>query len=109
VEYIAGLSMEDYIQAGAVLPRTVTLMRAKVELHPASMAEQFWKLGLPVEAKDGRVLFAGEREEYKVCQEGWELTVKQCKILVHMGRKLAVFWIGLVCRWEKEDGAVKEF
>jgi hypothetical protein len=40
-EYLAGLSVEDYVQAGAVLPRTVTLLQAKVELYPASMAERF--------------------------------------------------------------------
>jgi mRNA turnover protein 4 len=107
--YIARLSVEDYARAGAASPRTVALTRAQVESHPASMAEQFRKLGLPVEAKDGRVSFAGGREEYEVCREGRELTVEQCKILVHMGVKLAVFRIGLVCRWEKEGGAVEEF
>jgi mRNA turnover protein 4 len=78
-------------------------------MHPASMAGQFWKLGLPVEAKDRRVSFAGGREKYEIFQEGWELTVEQCKILVHMGMKLAIFRIGLVCHWEKEDGTIKEF
>ena len=107
--YFAKLRVEDYARAGTVSPETVTLTRSQVETHPVSMVEQFRKLGLPVEVKNGRVSFVGGREDHEVCKEGRELTVEQCKILVHMGVKLAVFRIGLVCRWEKEEGAIEEF
>ena len=43
-----------------------------------------------------------------VCKKDEELSVEQCKILVHMGMKVSVFNIGLVCRWEKDDGSVEE-
>ena len=108
-EYFAKLRVEDYARAGTISPETVMLSRSMVETHPVSMVEQFRKLGLPVEVKNGRVAFVGGREEYEVCKEGQMLSVEQCKILVHMGVKLAAFRIDLVFRWEKEDGTVEEF
>jgi mRNA turnover protein 4 len=108
-EYFAKLAVEDFARAGAVAPRTVSLTKEQVETHPVSMVEQFRKLGLPVEVKNGRVALIGERKEWEVCKEGKELTVEQCKILVHFGVKLAVFKIDLVCRWEREGGTVEEF
>jgi mRNA turnover protein 4 len=107
--YFAKLRVEDFARAGTVSSETVTLSRSQVETHPVSMVEQFRKLGLPVEVNNGRVSFVGGREGHEVCKAGRELTVEQCKILCHMGVKLAVFRIGLVCRWEKEEGAVEEF
>eukprot|EP00581_Thalassiosira_minuscula_P007227 CAMPEP_0183706666 /NCGR_PEP_ID=MMETSP0737-20130205/3432_1 /TAXON_ID=385413 /ORGANISM="Thalassiosira miniscula, Strain CCMP1093" /LENGTH=240 /DNA_ID=CAMNT_0025934131 /DNA_START=68 /DNA_END=790 /DNA_ORIENTATION=- len=106
-EYFAKLAVEDFARAGAIAPRTVMLTQEQVETHPVSMVEQFRKLGLPVEVKNGRVSLIG-RKEWEVCKEGKELSVEQCKILVHMGVKLAVFKIGLACRWEKEEGSVDE-
>lgn len=108
-KYFSQFSVEDYARSGATAPRTVTLTKEQIETHPVSMMEQFRKLGLPVEVKNGRVVFVGGQKEYEVCKEGRELSVEQCKILVHMGVKLSVFKIGLVCRWEKEDGSVEKF
>ena len=106
-EYFSKLAVEDFARAGQNAPKTVVLTQAQIETHPVSMVEQFRKLGLPVEVKNGRVALVG-RDEYEVCKEGRELSVEQCKILVHMGVKLAVFRIGLLCRWEKEEGVVEE-
>lgn len=106
--YFAKLAVEDFARAGQVAPRTVVLTRSQIETHPVSMVEQFRKLGLPVEVKNGRVAFVGGREEWEVCKRGQELSVEQCKILVHMGLKLAVFRIELLTRWEKGDGTVNE-
>ena len=108
-EYFAGLSVEDFARAGVLSPQTVRLTQKQVETHPVSMMELFRKLGLPVEVKNGRVAFIGERPEFEVCKEGKELSVEQCKILVHFGIKLATFKISLVSRWEKSDGSVEEF
>ena len=108
-EYFAKLAVEDFARAGAIAPRTVSLTKEQVETHPVSMVELFRKLGLPVEVKNGRVAFIGGREEWEVCKEGKELSVEQCKILVHFGVKLALFKIDLVCRWEREEGSVEEF
>ncbi|KAL7534089.1 hypothetical protein ACHAXR_005627 [Thalassiosira sp. AJA248-18] len=107
-KYFAQLAVEDFARSGAVAPRTVMLTQEQVETHPVNMVEQFRKLGMPVEVKNGRVAFIGERGEWEVCREGKELSVEQCKILVHMGVKLAVFKIGLECRWEKDGGMVEE-
>jgi mRNA turnover protein 4 len=108
-EYFAKLAVEDFARAGAIAPRSVSLTKEQVETHPVSMVEQFRKLGLPVEVKNGRVSFIGGRDEWELCKEGKELTVEQCKILVHFGVKLAVFKIDLVCRWERDEGTVEEF
>jgi mRNA turnover protein 4 len=107
--YFAELAVEDFARAGQVAPKTVMLSKSQIETHPVSMVEQFRKLGLPVEVKNGRVAFVGGREEWEVCNEGNELTVEQCKILVHMGLKLAVFRIELLSKWEKDGGTVSEF
>lgn len=107
-KYFAQLSVEDFARAGAISPKTVLLTQEQVETHPVSMIELFRKLGLPVEVKVGRVAFIGGRADWEVCKEGKELSVEQCKVLVHMGVKLAAFKIGLACRWEKEEGSVEE-
>lgn len=107
-EYFANLSVEDYARSGAVAPKAVKLTLAQVETHPVNMVEQFRKLGMPVEVKNGRVAFVGERGEWEVCKKNAELSVEQCKILVHMGVKLSTFRIGLVSRWEKDEGTVDE-
>lgn len=107
-EYFKTLGVEDYARAGTVAERTIVLTKEQIETHPVSMVEQFRKLGMPVEVQNGRVGFVGGRTEWEVCKAGKELSVEQCKILVHMGVKLAVFRIGLVCRWEKQDGAIEE-
>jgi len=108
-EYFAKLAVEDFARAGAIAPRSVSLTKEQVETHPVSMVEQFRKLGLPVEVKNGRVSFIGGRDEWEVCREGKELTVEQCKLLVHFGVKLALFKIDLVCRWERQEGTIEEF
>lgn len=108
-EYFDTLAVEDYARAGAVSSKEVVLTKEQVETHPVSMVEQFRKLGLPVEVQNGRVSFIGGRAEYTVCKKDEELSVEQCKILVHMGLKMSVFRIDLLCRWEKEDGSVEEF
>jgi len=108
-EYFAKLAVEDYARAGAISPKSIMLTKEQIETHPVSMVEQFRKLGLPVEVNNGRVAFISGRTEYEVCKKDEELSVEQCKILVHMGMKMAVFTIDLVCRWEKEDGSVEDF
>ena len=107
-EYFKALAVEDFARAGTVAGRTIVLTKEQIETHPVSMVEQFRKLGLPVEVQNGRVGFVGGRMEWEVCKVGKELSVEQCKVLVHMGVKLAVFRIGLVCRWEKQDGAIED-
>jgi mRNA turnover protein 4 len=107
--YFEKLSVEDYARSGTVSSRSVTITNEQIETHPVSMVELFRKLGLPVEVNNGRVSFVGGRKEYEVCGAGEVLSVEQCKILTHVGVKLSTFTIDLVCRWEKDDGAVEEF
>jgi mRNA turnover protein 4 len=91
-DYFANLAVEDFARVVQVSPKTVVL------LHPVSMVEQFRKLGLPVEVKNGWVAFVGSRDKWEVCK------VKRRS----MGVKLAVFRIEFLRRWEKEEGTVAE-
>jgi mRNA turnover protein 4 len=95
---------EDFARAGFTSPRTVTLTNEMVTNHPVSMVEQFRKLGMPVEVKNGKVVLINNRSDFVVCREGKALSAEQCKILVHFGVKLATFQVRLVAKWSSESG-----
>lgn len=103
-EYFENLVEQDFARAGAVAPRTVLLTDKMVATHPVSMAEQFRKLGLPVEVENGRVIFVGEQTRHVLCKEGETLSAEQCKALTHFGVKLSEFRVQLICRWSSKDG-----
>jgi len=105
----------DFARAGMVCSRTVTVTNKDVMNHPVSMVEQFRKLGLPVEARDGKVvLTAGSTgggdddddggAEFVICRKGKVLGADSAKLLVHFGVPLAEFRVELVCRWSRKDG-----
>jgi mRNA turnover protein 4 len=102
--YFHCLVEEDFCRAGALAPCRVVITQAMVETHPVSMVEQFRKLGLPVEVKNGRVAFVGERKEHVLAKEGETLSAEVCKALVHFGVKLSEFRVQLICRWSSRDG-----
>jgi len=108
-KYFAGVAIDDFARAGSVAPRRVVLSNEQIETHPVNQTEQFRKLGMPVEVNNGRVSLVAGVEEYVVCKEGAELSAEACKILFHMGVKLATFKIKTVCRWEKETGSIENF
>jgi len=97
--YFADMVEEDFARAGATAPKTVSIPNELVGNFPSSMMEQFRKLGMPVEVKNGRVSLVGGVEEYRVCKEGQILSAEACKILHHFGYKLAEFRVKLVCKW----------
>jgi mRNA turnover protein 4 len=104
-EYFANLSEQDFARAGSAASRKVVVTQEMVETHPVSMVEQFRKLGLPVEVKNGRVSMIPGKENHVLCKEGETLTAEACKALVHFGIKLSEFRVNLICRWNSEDGA----
>jgi mRNA turnover protein 4 len=106
-DYFRDFKSDDFARAGAVATETVLLKQSEVEVHPVSMVEQFRKLGVPVEVKNGKVSLFGAKE-FPICSEGDELSVEQCKLLVHFGYKLSTFSVKLVARWE-ESGDVVEY
>lgn len=104
-EYFSTLSEIDFARAGFTSPRQVIVTPEMVASHPVSMVEQFRKLGLPVEVKNGRVCMNPGIERYVLCKEGQVLSAEACKALVHFGIKLAEFKVSLICRWNSSDGA----
>jgi mRNA turnover protein 4 len=103
--YFHDLVEEDFCRAGAAAPCRVVITQEMVETHPVSMVEQFRKLGLPVEVKNGRVTLVGEKGEHVLAKEGETLSAETCKALVHFGVKLSEFRVELVCRWYSQDGS----
>jgi len=108
-EYFTSLNIPEYAKYGTICPETITITSDVLAAdYPVCMMELFRKLGLPVEIRNGSLGLVGGRTSYEVCTKGKELTVEQCKILVHMKIKLSVFRINLLRRWEKEDGTIEE-
>jgi mRNA turnover protein 4 len=97
--YFAGLSEPDFARAGAPATVEVYVKGDQMELFPVSMMEQLRKLGMPVEVKQGKVVFREGQEKYRLCKKGDVLTAEQCKLLKHFDVKLIRFEVKLVCRW----------
>mmetsp|Transcript_5365 Transcript_5365/g.7739 ORF Transcript_5365/g.7739 Transcript_5365/m.7739 type:complete len:230 (-) Transcript_5365:209-898(-) len=104
-EYFSTLSETDFARAGFVSPRQVIITPEMVASHPVSMVEQFRKLGMPVEVKNGRVCMIPGIEQHVLCKEGQVLSAETCKCLVHFGIKITEFKVSLICRWNSSDGA----
>uniref|UniRef100_A0A7S1GQ65 Large ribosomal subunit protein uL10-like insertion domain-containing protein n=1 Tax=Cyclophora tenuis TaxID=216820 RepID=A0A7S1GQ65_CYCTE len=102
--YFDELAESDFARAGSISPRVVSITNKMVEIHPVSMMEQFRKVGLPVEVKNGRLQLIGGRQDYVLCKEGEVLSAEKCKSLVHFGVKLAEFKVVLLCCWTSESG-----
>lgn len=94
---------DDFARAGAIAPRTVVLTEDMVASHPISMVEQFRKLKVPVEIKNGRVALADSKTQYTLAKQGETLSAEQCKALMHFGIKLAEFRVKLKCRWSNGE------
>jgi mRNA turnover protein 4 len=96
--YFSSMVEPDFSRAGSIASRAAVVTSDMLKKFPVSMMEQFRKLGLPVEIKDGQILFR-DGHEFKICKEGETLTAEKCKLLVHFDMKLADFKVDLVCRW----------
>ena len=106
--YFNSLNIPEYAKYGTICPQTITITNEVLSNYPVCMMELFRKLGLPIDIHNGALALVGGRTSYEVCTKGKELTVEQCKILVHMEIKLSVFKIVLLKRWEKKDGTIEE-
>lgn len=98
-EYFANLVKPDFARAGFVSTRTVHISRDMLVNFPASMVEQFRKLGLPTKVDNGKVVFMDGQNEFRLCKEGETLSAEKCKLLVQFGIKLSEFKVHLLCRW----------
>jgi mRNA turnover protein 4 len=104
-EYFANFAEDDFARAGAEATRVVTINNEMLYKFPSSMVEQFRKMGLPVDVKNGKIVLVGSKEEHTVCKEGDELSAEDCKLLTHFGVKLTEFRVKLLCRWNSADGS----
>lgn len=68
----------DYARAGFKATETFVIPEGEMPFAH-SMLEEFKKLRLPVEIRNGKIHM---REKYTVCKEGKVLTPEQCRILV---------------------------
>ena len=68
----------DYARSGFTATENFVIPKGEMPFAH-SMMEEFRKLRLPVEMKNGVI---NMREEYTVCKEGKVLTPEQCRILV---------------------------
>ena len=68
----------DYARAGFKATESFVIPKGEMPFAH-SMMEEFKKLRLPVEIKNGKIHM---REDYTVCKAGKVLTPEQCRILV---------------------------
>lgn len=101
--YFESLSEPDYARAGARSVAEVTITQDKMNNFPVSMMEQLRKLGMPVEIKQGKVVFRDGQEEYRLCKKDEVLSAEQCKLLKHFEIKLVNFEVKLLCRWSNGE------
>lgn len=97
--YFANLAEDDFARAGSISPKKIVVNNDMLYNFPVSMVEQFRKLGMPVDVKNGKIVLMGGKEEYVVCDEGQSLSVEACKILVQFGIKVSEFRLDLICHW----------
>jgi mRNA turnover protein 4 len=100
--YFAKWEEPDFARCGAESPRDVMVTSTMLEGYPVSMMEQFRKLGMPVEIKNGKVILI-DREEWRLCKKGEQLSAEKCKLLVHFDQKLTTFKVQLAAHWSKGD------
>jgi mRNA turnover protein 4 len=108
-EYFNNFAEDDFARAGATATRTVTVNNEMLYNFPSSMVEQFRKLNLPVDIDNGKLVLTGGKKEHTICEEGDELSVEACKLLVQFGVKLTEFRVKLLCRWKSTDNSFEKF
>lgn len=104
--YFASLSEPDYARAGTRSTAEIVITEDKMEHFPVSMMEQLRKLGMPVEIKQGKVVYRDGLNSYRICKKDEVLSAEQCKLLKHFDIKLVNFEVKLLCRWS--DGEFVE-
>jgi mRNA turnover protein 4 len=108
--YLTNFCEPDYARAGTIATRDVMITSEMISYLPVNMMEQLRKLGLPIEIKNGTIVFREtNRTEYTICHVGKALSAEQCKLLVHFDMKLSNFQVKLLCRWEKKDGTFHSY
>ncbi len=84
---------------------TIVLEPGPLDEWQSSMLEQFRKLKMSVELRNGVIYL---RERYSICVNGTALTETQAKALELFDKRLAVFRLRLTCSWSK-DGEFQEY
>jgi mRNA turnover protein 4 len=92
----------DFARSGMEAPQEVVVTNDMMTSFPVSMMEQFRKLGMPVAIKDGKLLLS-DRNDWRLCKVGENLSAEKCKLLVHFDQKLAKFKVQLAAHWSKGE------
>lgn len=69
-EYFSTMVEPDYARAGSIASRSATVTADMLKTFPISMMEQFRKLGMPVEIKNGQIILHNGLDNYPICKEG---------------------------------------
>ena len=94
----------DYARSGFTATETFVIPKGEMPFAH-SMMEEFRKLRLPVEMKNGVI---NMREEYTVCKEGKVLTPEQCRILKLYAKPMAYFMLTPRACWSNGEMEVLE-
>lgn len=100
--YFAKWEEPDFARAGMVAPEEIIVTNDMLLGFPVSMMEQFRKLGMPIEIKNGKIHLTA-RDEWRLCKMGEMLSAEKCRLLVHFDKKLAKFKVQLGAYWSNGE------
>lgn len=111
IEWFADFQQPDFARAGNRASRTVILPAGPVlrthsdppEPFPHNEEPQLRKLGLTTSMNKGVPTLTAP---HNLCEQGKVLTPEQAQLLKLIGEKMVVFRVGLIARWNSENGEV---
>lgn len=96
-------AVPDFAQGGDVAKEDISLEEGHVFTGPTSMVDQLRTLGAVCDVDNGKIVL---QSEYQAAEKGKRLSPEQAKMLVHLGKKLAMFTLTPEAFWS--DGAYEE-
>lgn len=100
VKYFKKFSSPGFAKAGTVATEDIVLEPGTLEMFSVGMIEELRKLGMVVEADNGKVAL---RARLTVASAGHPITPEQAKILVKLDRRIVDFKLHLQAEWSDEN------
>jgi mRNA turnover protein 4 len=104
--FFAEFGEYDYARAKAVATQTVVVPKGPLEGMVHSMTDALTRLGLPVELRKGVIHVTSD---YRVCEQGEEITADAAQLLKIFRKPIAVFHIDIEAVWERDSGEFESF
>ena len=107
-EYFKNYSSKDFARAGAVASKTIVLQKGTeaFENYSFAMEPQLRQLGLPTKLVRQKITLL---KDMTIAEEGKRLSSEECKILKHLGYKLAEFKLNVIARCNSKTHEVEVF